>query len=191
MNFEDIKDKIYPWIKVVYEPGEEVPNSTLEIELSKEESPVHQTWLGNLAIFYAVDEGDNFSLILDRDMPTDLTLDQLHDLSIINLDRDVEFRFNETVFGGYGLIAGGDHEAGSLCLDGIWHWCADQLQDNLVVAVPAKDMIMMVPASDNDKISKLKEFVIELFKDGERLLTKQLYLFDRIKNTWTLWGQAE
>jgi len=191
MNFENIKDKIYPWIKVVYEPGKEVPNSTNEIELSAEDSPVNMAWLGNLAIYYAVDEGDNFSLILNRDMPVDLKLDQLHDLAITNLDRDVEFSFNETVFGGYGLIADGNHEAGSLCLDGIWHWCAGQLHDNLVVAIPAKDMIMMVPVSDKDKISKLRKFVMELFKNGERLLTKQLYLFDRDKNNWSIWGQAE
>ena len=31
------KDKIYPWIKVVYEPEEDVPNSTQVIELSEEE----------------------------------------------------------------------------------------------------------------------------------------------------------
>ena len=185
------KDKIYPWIKVVYEPEEDVPNSTQVIELSEEDSPVRKTWLGNLDVFYVIDEGDSFNIILNRDMSTDLTLEQLHEIAITNLDRDVEFCFNETVFGGYGLVARGDHEAGSLCLDGIWHWCADQLNDNLVVAVPAKDMIMMVPVSDNEKIIKLKEFVTEFFKDGERLLTKQLYLFDREQNTWTIWGQTE
>ena len=56
------KDKIYPWIKVVYEPEEDVPNSTQVIELSEEDSPVRKTWLGNLDVFYVIDEGDSFNI---------------------------------------------------------------------------------------------------------------------------------
>lgn len=191
MNFDEIKDKIYPWIKFVYEPDEEVPNSTQEIELKDEEQPIMQNWLGNLAIFYAVDEGEQFSLILKRDLPQNISIGELHEIATTNLDRDVEFTFNETGFGGYGLIAGGDHEAGSLTLMGIWEWCADQIKDNLIVAVPAKDLIMMVPENDQDKINSLKDFVTEIFKDGERLLTKQLFRFDKSNFKWTLWGQAD
>ena len=190
MNFNERKDKIYPWIKVVYEPGEEVPNATQEIELKDEEQPIMQDWIGNLAIFYALDEGEQFSLILKRDLPQNISILELHDIATTNLDRDVEFTFNETGFGGYGLIAGGDHETGSLTLTGIWEWCADQIKDNLIVAVPAKDLIMMVPENDKDKINSLKDFVTEIFKDGERLLTRQLYRFDKSNNKWTLWGQA-
>jgi uncharacterized protein YtpQ (UPF0354 family) len=191
MNFDEIKNKIYPWIKVVYGPDEEVPNSTQEIELKDEEQPIMQNWLGNLAIFYAIDEGEQFSLILKRDLPQNVTTEELHDIATTNLDRDVEFTFNETGFGGHGLIAGGDHETGSLTLTGIWDWCAEQIQDNLIVAVPAKDLIMMVPEKDIDKINALKSFVTEIFQDGERLLTKQLYHFDKSNSIWTLWGQAE
>ena len=191
MNFDEIKDKIYPWIKVVYEPDEEVPNSTQEIELKDEEQPIMQNWLGNLAIFYAVDEGEQFSLMLKRDLPQNISIGELHDIATTNLDRDVEFTFNETGFGGYGLIAGGDHETGSLTLTGIWEWCADQIKDNLIVAVPAKDLIMMVPENDKVKINSLKNFVTEIFKEGERLLTKQLYRFDKLNNKWTRWGQAD
>jgi len=191
MNFDEIKDKIYPWIKVVYEPDEEVPNSTQEIELKDEEQPIMQNWLGNLAIFYAVDEGEQFSLILKRDLPQNISIEDLHEIATTNLDRDIEFTFNETGFGGHGLIAGGDHETGSLTLTGIWEWCADQIKDNLIVAVPAKDLIMMVPENDKVKVNSLKNFVTEIFKEGERLLTKQLYRFDKLNNNWTLWRQPE
>lgn len=191
MNFEKIRTIIYPWIKVVYESDEEVPNSTMKIELKDEEQPIKQNWLGNLVIFYVVDEGDQFSLILKRDLPRNVTIEELHDIATTNLDRDVEYTFNETGFGGHGLIAGGDHETGALTLTGIWDWCAAQIQGNLIVAVPAKDLILMVPAKDIHKIDALKSFVSEIFQDGERLLTKQLYHFDKSKSIWTLWGQAE
>jgi uncharacterized protein YtpQ (UPF0354 family) len=188
MNFDDIKNKIYPWIKVAYQPDEEVPNSTGVIELKDDEQPLMQKWLGNLVIFYTVDVGNCFEMLLQRDLPRHLTI---HDIATTNLDRDVEFRFLKTVFDGHGIIAGGDHETGSLCLTGIWKWCANQIQDDLIVGVPAKDLVLMVPATDNDKIKSLKSFVTETFKEGERLLTKQLYHFNKVNSEWTIWGQAE
>ena len=190
MNFDEVRDQIYPWIKVIYKPGEEDGNSRYEVSLTGEDAPIYQNWLGNLAIFYVVDTGDKFVLILKSDVPSDLTVDQLHALATANLSRDVDFRFNETVFGGYGILAGGDHEAGSLCLDGVWQWCSDQLQDNLVVGVPTKDIVMMVPASDSEQITSLKKMVLEYFETGDRLLTNQLFLFDKQESKWTVYGQA-
>lgn len=188
---DDIKDKIYPWIKVVYEPGETVPDSKHEIDLKPEDQAIMKPWLGNLAIFYAVDTGDNFSLIQTRDLTDYWTIDQIHEISLENLQRDIEFKFSTTNFGGHGLVADGDHEAGSLCLTDLWDWCAENINDNLIVAVPAKDMVMMVPESDKDKIEKLKEMVTDLSQVGERLLTKQLYKFDREKSNWTVWGRVD
>lgn len=49
----------------------------------------------------------------------------------------------------------------------------------------------MVPENNNDKIKLLKEFVSEIFKDGEKLLTKQLYRFDKSNHTWTIWGKVD
>ena len=74
---------------------------------------------------------------------------------------------HDTNFGGHGLIVGGDHEAGSICLPGIWDWLSEYLNDNLIVGIPAKDLVLIVPESDTDKISNLKIFVYEIFKTGE------------------------
>lgn len=185
-----MKTRIYPWFKVLYEPSLEVSDSIRAIELKDEEQPIMQNWLGDLAIFYVVDEGNQFSLVLKRDLPQNITIEELHDIATNNLDRDIEFTFSETGFGGYGLIAEGNHETGSLTLTGIWEWCAGQIQDNLIVAVPAKDSIMMVPENDKDKIEALKKFVAEIFKGSERLLTNQLYHFDKSNSVWTLWRET-
>jgi hypothetical protein len=52
-------------------------------------------------------------------------------------------------------------------------------------------MVMMVPEHDEEKIEKLKDMVTDIFQNGDRLLTKQLYLFDRQKSSWTIWGRVE
>ena len=135
--------------------------------------------------------GDNFSLIQAKDLTEYWTIDRIHEVSLDNLQRDIEYKFTNTNFGGHGLIAGGDHEAGSICLTNLWDWCAENVNDNLIVAIPAKDMVMMVPENDSEKIEKLKEMVTDIFEYGDRLLTKQLYNFDRQTSSWSLWGQDE
>src|SRR6478609_6089826 len=167
MIFEEIRNKVYPWVKVL----DETTSPSQVIELSQEDSPIMRNWLGDLIILYAVDEGNRFTLLQYRDLPSTYTENDLYTIAITNLERDVQFKFLETGFGGYGLVAGGDHETGSVTLPEVWNWCADQVDDNLVVALPAKDLIMMVPASAPDKIDALKQYVDRTFEEGERLLT--------------------
>ena len=183
--FASHKDKIYPWIKVTFS-DEDPRNTATQITLTGEDSPISRVWLGDLAIFYVADTGDSFQVLLERDLPQDVSKEQLHNLAVDNLNRDIEFKLHETNFGGHGLIAGGDHEAGSICLPGIWDWLAEHLNDSLIVGVPAKDLVIMVPESDTDKIANLKIFVHEIFKEGERLLTKNVFRFDRETKKWTI-----
>ena len=187
IKFEDFKQKIYPWIKVTVQDAESVPPGEFMFKVDLMMKP----WLGNLVIFYAVDEGQAFSLLQKNQVPPEMSVDELHRLAVENLSRDIEFQFRETNFGAYGFIAGGDHETGSLCLPEIWKWCAAEIGDDLIVAVPAKDIVMMVRASEEEKIGLLKRFVAELHATGERLLTKQLYRYDAESEQWSMYDTAD
>lgn len=187
--FETYKDKIYPWIKATFS-NDDPRNTPTQITLTGDDSPISKVWLGDLAIFYVADTGDSFQVLLERDLPQDISKEQLHNLAVDNLNRDIEFKFHETNFGGHGLIAGGDHEAGSICLPGMWDWLTEHLNDNLIVGVPAKDLVIMVPESDTDKIANLKIFVHEIFKEGERLLTRNIFRFDRESKEWTIFDSV-
>jgi len=186
-KFEDFKQRIYPWVKVTIQDAAPTPPGEFVFKVDLMMKP----WLGNLVIFYAVDEGHSFSLLQENQVPAGMSVDELHHLAVENLSRDVEFQFRETNFGGYGLIAGGDHETGSLCLPEIWKWCAAEVGDNLIVAVPAKDIVMMVRASEEEKINQLKGFVTNMHATGERLLTKQLYRYDAESQHWSVYGGAD
>jgi uncharacterized protein YtpQ (UPF0354 family) len=182
---------IYPWIKVALFDTDDM-NETNEsddapvFELNGEEAPICKTWLGDLLIFYVVDKGDSFQMLLQRDLPKDVTNDELHQLAIDNLASTVEYTLQETNFGGYGLIAGGNHEAGAICLPEIWDWLTDELNDDLIVAIPAKDLVLITPESDTDKTSNLKIFVHEIFKTGDRLLTKNIFRVDKATKQWSI-----
>ena len=183
--FKTHRDKIYPWVKVVF--GDDDPrNTTVQIELTGEDSPVNRAWLGDLAIFYVADMGDNFQVLLKRDLPHHISEEQLHQIAMENLNRDVEFRLQETNYGGYMLIAGGNHEAGAICLPGMWQWLTDHLGQSLLVAIPAKDLVLIVPENDADGLANLKIFVHEIHKNGDRLLTENLFKYDKGTQEWTI-----
>lgn len=183
--FNLYKDKIYPWVKVTFTDDDPNDNST-QLSLTGGESPIFKNWLGDLAIFYVADTGDNFQILLERDLPVDITKEALHQLAVDNLNRDIEFKLHDTNFGGHGLIAGGDHEAGLMCLPEMWDWLTNHLGDNLIVGIPAKDVVIVVPESDIDKISNLKIFVHDIFKNGEKLLTRNIFRYDREAKEWTI-----
>jgi len=180
------RGKIYPWIKVFWTADDDPRNTPIKIEFKGDESPIKKNWLGDLAILYVADMGNSFQVLLERDLPKDVTREELHQLAVDNLSRDIEFKLLDTNFGGHGLIAGGDHEAGSICVPHLWDWLAEHLNDNLIVGIPAKDLVLMVPESEEDKVTNLKIFVHEIFKGGERLLTRNIFRFDREAKEWTI-----
>jgi len=184
--FETHKQKIYPWVKVFFFGDDDPRNTNIQIELIGDDAPIKSDWLGDLGILYVADTGDSFQVLLERDLPKNVTKEELHQLAVDNLNRDIEFKLHDTNFGGHSLIAGGDHEAGSICLPGMWDWLAEHLNDNLIVGIPAKDLVILVPEGDEDKIANLKIFVHEIFKDGERLLTRNIFRFDRVIKEWTI-----
>jgi uncharacterized protein YtpQ (UPF0354 family) len=182
---ETHRNKIYPWVKV-YFADDDPRNTPNQIEVTGEDSPIIRKWLGDLRILYVADMGNSFQVVLERDLPKNMKTEELHQLAVDNLNRDIEFKLYDTNFGGHGLIAGGDHEAGSICLPGMWDWLTEHLNDDLIVGIPAKDLVILVPESDSDKIVNLKIFVHEMFKNGERLLTKNIFRYDRQTKEWTI-----
>ena len=179
--YETHKDRIYPWIKVTFDDG--IP---AQIELKGEDELISKTWLGDLIIFYVFDLGDRFQLIHKRDLPNNLTDEQLHQLAVDNLDRDVEFELLDTNFGAYGLIAGGNHEAGAICLPDKWDWLIQHFNDSLIVAMPAKDLVLMVPETDTNATNNLKIFVHQTFQGAGKLLTRNIFRLDKDSKEWTI-----
>lgn len=105
-------------------------------------------------------------------------------MALINLSREVEFELHKSHLGFYGLVAGGNHEAGAICLPGLWKQLATELNDNLVVVIPAKDLLFFSPEGDEAGILKMKESAAELFAKGERVLTKTIFKYHKETAEW-------
>ena len=55
-----------------------------------------------------------------------MTPEEIYRTACENLARDVEFVFSNTLFGGFGVIADGVHEASALCLRHVWEVCTEK-----------------------------------------------------------------
>jgi len=181
IDFNEMKNNIYPWVK---KSLSEPPDNETEIVLDVPEKAL----IADLFLLFVVDMGDVFHVLQQKDVPSHLTIDDLCALAVENLKNNITFRLAPAKFdGGYGLLAGGDHEAGALCLDDLWEDCAAHIGENLLVAVPSKDVVLMVGQSQANALEEMKTIALEIIKDGDRALTEHIFLYDVVRKKFTIY----
>lgn len=186
MNFDDLQGRIFPWIKVAL-PDSGEGSAAQDGEVSAD--LVIMDFMADLYVAFAVDEGDEFSLLQWDDVPDGMDIDALYALGKKNLTEQVEFTLTGTSYGGFGILAGGDHEAGALCLEFVWDAVAKQAGEDLVVAVPAKDCLFMALASDREQIAAMMDVSKGIYENGEHVLTRNLFLFDADTREFSVYGK--
>ena len=185
MHFDDIHDRIFLWVKATVSNPQD--NST-GLEQKTSVDLVVKEFMADLVITIAVDEDESFSLLQRKDIPDEMSDDALFALAKKNLTEQVEFNLSGTSYGGYGILAGGDHEAGALCLEFIWDAVAKQAGEDVVVAVPARDCLFMAVASDQAQVAAMIDISRDIFTQGERTLTDTLFLFHADTRTFSVYG---
>ena len=186
MQFADYENSVFPWIKAAVPDGE--PEAGTDGGTGIPVDLMVMPFLGDLLVTFAVDDGDHFSLLQRSDVPEGMSDADLFALAKKNLTEQVEFTLTGTNYGGYGILAGGDHEAGALCLDFIWDAVLKQVGENLVIAVPAKDCLFMAAASDRAQIEGMAEVAKSIFENGDRQLTRNLFLLDASTRQFSVHG---
>jgi hypothetical protein len=184
--FDETKNDVIPWIKVTYPFTRDNCRDSVKQLFQGENMPVFQFWLDDLCIFYAVEKNDRYEFLLQKDLPKGMSVETLHQLAIRNLDRDISYELGKAHFGGYALIAGGDHESSAVCLPQVWEWICAELGDNLIVGIPAKNQVFICPERDLNNISNMKILIHEYFKKGDKLLTRNIFRIDRTTLEWTV-----
>ena len=173
--FENIKDNIYPWVKESL-----VDHVALNGKfISDKDTPII-SFVGDLMIIFVIKRGeDKFEIVKDNMLPPETDMEVLYQIACQNLVRDVEFVISNTMYGGFGILADGHHEASSLCFKHIWSVCADKIGEDLVIMAPAKDMVLFVPASNEKGIESMREFGNEAYERNKDRISKKLLLFKK------------
>ena len=173
--FENIKDKIYPWVKESL-----VDHVALNGKFISEKDTPIISFVGDLMIIFVIKRGeDKFEIVKDNMLPPETNMEELYQIACQNLVRDVPFVISNTMYGGFGILADGHHEASSLCFKHIWSVCADKIGEDLVIMAPAKDMVLFVPASNQKGIESMREFGNEAFERNKDKISKKLLLFKK------------
>lgn len=174
--FKNIKDKIYPWVKESL-----VDHVALNGKLiSPKDTPII-SFVGDLMIIFVIERGeDKFEIIKDNMLPPDTDMEELYHIACQNLVRDVKFVISNTMYGGFGILADGHHEASSLCFKHIWSLCADKLNDDIIIMVPAKDMVLFVPASNQKQIEDMHAYGLEAYNRNKDKISDKMYRFTKM-----------
>ena len=122
---------------------------------------------------------ENPEIVKENMLPPDCDIEELYHIACQNVVRDVEFVISQTLYGGFGILADGHHEATSLCFKHIWSMCADKLDDDLVIMAPAKDTVLFAPAGQTEVVDKMIDFGKEAYARSLDTISTDLMIFTK------------
>ena len=176
--FENIKHKIYPWIKETLVDYQALNGKYI----SPKDTPII-SFVGDLMIIFVIERGeDTYEIIKDNMLPPDINIEELYQTACENLAKNVKFVISNTMYGGFGILADGHHEASSLCFKHIWSMCVDKLQEDIIIMAPAKDMVLFVPAGNQKLLDDMYAYGLEAYnRNKDKISTKLLRFTKREK----------
>lgn len=165
-------NKIYPIIK-----GKTSNGTTPGLENIDE--PVNVELVDNLSICFALDKGDSFEYINKKDLKNiDKQLDEIKTIAIDNLvqyfnRKGVSIEGDENM-----LMVKFDHnmESSLLLVDSLWTQIIARLKDELIIAVPSRELLLITTKSNDTAINQLREGAIDLYSSGRYKLTQNLLI---------------
>lgn len=177
-------NKVYPWIKsVTEENGSSYITSYAqngeqgEKHVISENIPWH-IFGDDVGVFYVFDNGDNFTLVQNSMLPEGMTEDELYGTACRNLWNDVEFRIQQTNYGSWGVLCGGNFEASSILLLNVMNTIGEQYGGDFYFAVPARDMMVTAAADDKEQIAGLEQMVDNIVKNGESPISRTIFQWE-------------
>lgn len=131
------------------------------------------------------DMGSTYMYLTYEHLSKDMSVESIENKAFENLFRDITYRMVESKEAGvYGLVAGGDFEAEALCLPGIWEDCGEELQDDLLITVPTKDVVLFTRAGDKKSIQRMIKQAQETYECNQQespllIFSRDVFYYDR------------
>jgi uncharacterized protein YtpQ (UPF0354 family) len=138
---------------------------------------VYEDFNKELVIVYAEDS-ENRMRYLTNDEDIGVDRKELRKLAVANLLRilpKIEMRQHDDVFAM--LTAGGDYEASLLLLDDIWSGDQIKVKGDVVVAVPAKNVVLVTGSQNRKGLSVVRKMAAELASQNRYRLTDTLFVY--------------
>lgn len=149
-------------------------NGLKALNIDFEKTHVFEKYNSELYIFYAEDKELSTNYITQEDFQQlAISLDDLREKAIENFSSQVVMK----KYGGDGyfmITAGGNYEA-SLLLLNIWEKENFEVNGDIVIAIPARDMLLVTGSKDSKNLHKLYDVVQETLSTGNHLVSDKLF----------------
>ena len=185
----DVKDRIYPMIKPTLNEDED---TSTKFEIKDSDLPIIEPYLEQLHVVYVIDHEGFYTYVNSGDLKLwNINRDTLSKTALENLNILANGRAQFHGDSTYGMIVlNGNLEASLMLSDGFWEAITQTIkQKNLVIGIPAKDVLLITHLESSDGILTLKNAIKKIYEQGDHLLTK--WLFKREDGAWSKFELVE
>jgi len=139
---------------------------------------VYEDFSPDLIVLYAEDSLKNIRYLVPKDLElARIDRSELRKFACENLKRLLPKIERHGTNGLYMLTAGGDYEASLLLLDSIWNDGQMEVNGDIVIAVPTRDLLLVTGSRNPLGIEKMKQMVKEASSRGAYRLTQKLFVY--------------
>ncbi|WP_163401534.1 DUF1444 family protein [Flavobacterium fluviatile] len=148
--------------------------SIIEINPDFEKNHIYEKYNEELFIFYVEDTETNINYLTQEDFKKlNIKQKELKTIAIKNLSESIEIeKHGEN--GYYVLLADGNYESSLILLD-IWYKENFDVKGEIVVGIPARDLIFITGTNDTEHIAKLNKTISEINETGDHLVSTKLF----------------
>ena len=121
-------------------------------------------------------------------LPSDITPEQLSEIASNNLVNKISYKTCESKEKGiFGIFAGGDFEAESILMVDIWEKLAIELNDDIIISIPTKDIVFYTNLSNKKLRNKMFKMARKIFnkslkEEPELVFCKDIFVYSRNNN---------
>lgn len=161
---------------------DEVQKSVAQMGAKKPMESVTEDFNQDLVIVYAEDSPQSIRYIGPKDLETaKIGRGDLRKLACANLEKLLPPIQRHGGKGSYMITAGGTYEASLLLLDSIWTDGKLDVQGDIVVAVPTRDLLIVTGSKDAAGLEKTRKVALNAAQKGSYRLTPKLFVYRRGK----------
>ena len=138
---------------------------------------VCEPFVADLHIVYATDRDGIIAFLMESDQKRfNLGFPELRNLAVTNLKRVLHpiKRIGESPL--FGFTTDDGYCSSLLLLDDLWKTQTNSVQGDLIVAVPARDIVLFTGSSSPNGIKEIRKKVQEIRKDGSHLVSSTLLI---------------
>lgn len=140
-----------------------------------ENTHVYEKYNSELYIFYAEDKENTIGYFTKEEYSKlDSDIESIREIAIENLNSVVSKMERHGENGYFMLTAGGDYES-SLILFDIWNKENFPVNGNLIIGIPARDVILVTGTNDKENIDRLKKSIKEINETGDHIVSDKIY----------------